>query len=102
MNPGQRKKDRLADVVEQAHSAAYIPFSFDLLERTRHARPRHKLGLWTTPRCDPGSAAWFVAARSSGACAKKRTQDDVSPLEDKQCSDIDSSISLPVVILVVL
>ncbi len=68
--------------------------------RTRNTR-RHKLGLWTTPRCGPGSEAWFKAARAAGECADKGGDEAATQSSTKDCADIDSSISVPVQVYIV-
>lgn len=68
--------------------------------RTRNTR-RHTLGLWTTPRCDPGSAAWFEAARAVGQCASKGGDDAARQTPIDSCDDIDGSTSVPVQVYVV-
>ncbi len=97
----------LRDPIPPLDSAApntFLPFAADLLNRhTRHTRHerRHTLGLWSTPRCDPGSAAWFSAARVLGHCAEKSDVASAKQTEDKRCADIDVSKLVPVQIYIV-
>jgi len=96
-------RDRLPPL-DSADPNTFLPFAADLLNRhTRHARQerRHTLGLWTCPRCDPGSAAWFSAARALGHCAEKRGDAAVRQSPEKDCTDIDVSKLVPVQIYIV-
>jgi len=87
--------------INPADPNTYQPFAADLLERhTKHAR-RHKLGLWNCPRCDPGSAAWFKAARAMGQCASKNGGDAVTQGPIKDYDYIDASVSVPMQIYIV-
>ena len=96
-------QDRLPPI-DSAAPNTYLPFAADLMERhTRNARHvrRHRLGLWNCPRCDPGSAAWFVAARALGQCAAKGGDDAARQSTINDCAEIDVSISVPAQVYVV-
>ncbi len=96
-------RDRLPPL-DTAAPNTFLPFADDLMRRhTRHARQerRHTLGLWTCPRVDPGSAAWFSAARAKGYCAEKSGDVAAKQPESKDCADIDVSKLVPVQIYIV-
>jgi hypothetical protein len=90
--------------VNPADPNTYVPMAADLIKRhTRNAWPtrRHKLGVWTCPRCDPGSAAWFARARAMGQCVKNSVDIAASQDASKQCNGIDEFISVPLMIFLV-
>ena len=87
--------------LDSAAPNSYVPFAADLMERhTKHAR-RHRLGLWETPRCDPGSSTWFKQARAQGQCANKSGDAAAKDAQAKDSGDVDASISIPVLVYIV-
>ncbi len=91
MERPNRDTDLFDCLLERARSASYLPFAMDLLERTKCARCSIR----------PGSAAWFAAARKCG-CVEKAPPPPANPSNKKTSSDINESISLPIMLCVVL